>query len=112
MDNIDPGTCQVTFPNLDKDAWDGAEFVGAAPVLRDLHGNSPGVTKVMTPPQLHISVEMLSRAGWLPEQDGRCARDPGRGVAGMHGIGVSTPRAAAVADATVGLAMEKHARTA
>jgi type VI secretion system secreted protein VgrG len=24
VDNIDPGTCQVTFPNLDKDAWDGA----------------------------------------------------------------------------------------
>lgn len=21
VDNIDPGTCQVTFPNLDKDAW-------------------------------------------------------------------------------------------
>jgi hypothetical protein len=20
-DNIDPGNCQVTFPNLDKDAW-------------------------------------------------------------------------------------------
>jgi type VI secretion system secreted protein VgrG len=24
VDNIDPGTCQVTFPNLDKDAWDQA----------------------------------------------------------------------------------------
>jgi type VI secretion system secreted protein VgrG len=24
VDNIDPGTCQVTFPNLDKDAWDPA----------------------------------------------------------------------------------------
>jgi type VI secretion system secreted protein VgrG len=22
VDNIDPGTCQVTFPNLDKDAWE------------------------------------------------------------------------------------------
>jgi type VI secretion system secreted protein VgrG len=22
VDNIDPGTCQVTFPNLDKDSWD------------------------------------------------------------------------------------------
>jgi type VI secretion system secreted protein VgrG len=21
VDNIDPGTCQVTFPNLDKDSW-------------------------------------------------------------------------------------------
>jgi len=24
VDNIDPGTCQVTFPNLDKDAWEPA----------------------------------------------------------------------------------------
>jgi len=24
VDNIDPGTCQVTFPNLDKEAWDPA----------------------------------------------------------------------------------------
>ena len=22
VDNIDPGTCQVTFPKLDKDAWE------------------------------------------------------------------------------------------
>jgi type VI secretion system secreted protein VgrG len=22
VDHIDPGTCQVTFPNLDKDAWE------------------------------------------------------------------------------------------
>ena len=21
VDNIDPGTCRVTFPNLDQDAW-------------------------------------------------------------------------------------------
>jgi hypothetical protein len=32
----------------------------------------------------------------------------GAGVFGMHGIGVSTPRAAAVAAATVGLAGELH----
>ena len=24
VDHIDAGTCQVTFPNLDKDAWDPA----------------------------------------------------------------------------------------
>jgi hypothetical protein len=24
VDGIDPGTCKVTFPNLDKDAWDRA----------------------------------------------------------------------------------------
>ena len=22
VDHIDPGTCKVTFPNLDKDAWE------------------------------------------------------------------------------------------
>ena len=32
----------------------------------------------------------------------------GAGVTGTHGIGVSTPNAAAVADATTGLAMERH----
>ena len=24
IDGIDPGTCKITFPNLDKDAWDKA----------------------------------------------------------------------------------------
>jgi type VI secretion system secreted protein VgrG len=24
IDGIDPGTCQITFPNLDKDAWEKA----------------------------------------------------------------------------------------
>jgi hypothetical protein len=32
----------------------------------------------------------------------------GEGVTGMHGIGVSTPEAAAVADATAGFAMLLH----
>ena len=32
----------------------------------------------------------------------------GAGVTGTHGIGVNTPKAAAVADATAGLAMDMH----
>jgi hypothetical protein len=34
--------------------------------------------------------------------------DQGATVAGIHGIGVNTPKAAAVADATTGLAKELH----
>lgn len=32
----------------------------------------------------------------------------GAGITGIHGIGIRTPRAAAVAEATVGFAMELH----
>ncbi len=32
----------------------------------------------------------------------------GAGITGMHGIGVNTPNAAAVADATVGFASDEH----
>ena len=32
----------------------------------------------------------------------------GAGVTGTHGMGVNTPRAAAVADATTGLAIDRH----
>jgi hypothetical protein len=32
----------------------------------------------------------------------------GAGITGMHGIGVNTPNAAAVADATVGFANDEH----
>ena len=52
--------------------------------------------------QLRFDVEL--RAGILPT---RTVGDPGAhgaGVFGMHGIGVSTPIAADVADATAGLA--------
>jgi hypothetical protein len=62
---------------------------------------------VMTPAQEHMHVLVLFRAGILPIMT---VGDPGvQGVVtGTHGIGVSTPSAAAVAAATVGLARELH----
>lgn len=58
---------------------------------------------LMTPPQAHTQTELLFRAGMPPM---RTVGEPGvhgAVVAGMQGIGVRTPRAAAVAAATVGL---------
>ncbi len=60
------------------------------------------------PPQVHSSFELLFSAG-IPAM--RIVGEPGiQGavVTGMHGIGVSTPIAAAVAAATVGFAGEVH----
>jgi hypothetical protein len=69
--------------------------------------NWPGLVIMMVPPQQHWQVEMLSRAGMPPM---RQVAAPGfHGVVtGMQGMGVSTPKAAAVAAATVGLASEMH----
>ena|SRR5437868_9906871 len=54
-----------------------------------------------------MQVDVLLSAGIPPI---RQVGEPGThgAVTGMHGIGVSTPRAAAVAAATVGLAMDIH----
>jgi hypothetical protein len=63
---------------------------------------------VISPPHMHMQVESWVRAG-SPEIMAHV--DPGTHglvVAGTHGIGVSTPRAAAVADATSGLASDEH----
>ena len=68
----------------------------------------PGNTILITPVQLHMHLQASCSAGKLPIL---CVIDPGvhgAAVAGMHGIGVSTPSAAAVAAATVGLAGELH----
>jgi len=57
---------------------------------------------MMTPPQVHMHVEVLFKAGILAM---RTVGDPGvhgATTAGMHGMGVKTPNAAAVAAATVG----------
>src|SRR5215470_12114385 len=70
--------------------------------------NSPGLTIWMTPPQAHINLDWLLSAGMLPI---RTVGDPGAhgaGMTGTQGMGVSTPRAAVVAAATVGLARELH----
>src|SRR5271170_3483439 len=69
---------------------------------------SPASEKVMTPPQIHISWETLSRVGMFASNTVGAPVTHGAGVFGIQGIGVSTPRAAAVAAATVGLEGDIH----
>lgn len=68
----------------------------------------PGMATVMTPAQRHINWQVLSSAGMLPTITVGTPGTQGDGVFGMHGIGVSTPSAAAVAAATIGLAGLMH----
>lgn len=63
---------------------------------------------VMTPPQVHMQVEVLFKAGMPPIMQVAEPGVHGEVVTGTHGIGVSTPRAAAVAEATAGLAIDIH----
>jgi hypothetical protein len=63
---------------------------------------------VMTPPQVHINVDVLLSAGIFPI---RTVGEPGfhgAVVTGIQGIGVKTPEAAEVAEATVGFARLEH----
>ena len=62
----------------------------------------------MTPAQLHIHLQVLSRAGMLPMMTVAAPGTHGEEVAGMQGMGVSTPSAADVAAATVGFASDMH----
>src|ERR1039457_3621718 len=62
----------------------------------------------MTPPHMHIKVEESSSAGMLASITVGAPGAHGAVVLGMQGIGVSTPRAAAVAAATVGFAGLEH----
>lgn len=67
-----------------------------------------GLVICMTPPQLHISLQLLFSAGiFLMSTVGEPGIQ-GEVVTGIQGIGVRTPSAAAVAAATMGLAMEEH----
>src|SRR6478672_9095892 len=68
----------------------------------------PGLTIWITPPQLHISFEVLSSAGILPSRTVGAPGIHGAVVIGTHGIGVNTPSAAALAAATVGFARLLH----
>jgi hypothetical protein len=63
---------------------------------------------VITPPQMHINVQELLSAGKFPRSTVVDPGVQGLGVLGTQGIGVKTPKAAAVADATVGFAGEVH----
>lgn len=62
----------------------------------------------MTPAQVHMRVWVLSRIGILPSTMVGTPATHGAGVAGTQGIGVSTPAAAVVAAATVGLVGAEH----
>ena len=67
-----------------------------------------GLVIWMTPPQVQASLQFASRARTTPIL---IAGDPGAqgaGVAGTQGIGVRTPKAAVVAEATAGFAGEVH----
>ncbi len=68
----------------------------------------PGLAKVITPPQLHTRVEVLFSAGALHSNTVGAPTIQGVAVTGMQGMGVNTPRAAAVAAATMGLAGDWH----
>jgi len=68
----------------------------------------PGTLILITPPQLHTHIESEFNAGLLPIITVGEPGTHGAEVTGMHGIGVSTPSAAAVAAATVGLLSVVH----
>src|SRR5471032_2785459 len=68
----------------------------------------PAVLNAIAPPQLHRHFETLSSAGILAINTVGAPGTHGAMVIGMHGIGVGTPSAAAVAAITIGLAIELH----
>src|SRR5438270_2625409 len=68
----------------------------------------PAKVMLIWPPQLHMHMEVLLRAGMPPSMTVAEPGVQGELVMGMQGMGVRTPRAAAVAEATVGLAMDMH----
>jgi hypothetical protein len=62
----------------------------------------------ITPPQLHINVQVALSAGLFLIMTVAEPGVHGAVVTGTQGIGVRTPKAAAVADATVGFEGEEH----
>lgn len=68
----------------------------------------PGMLILITPPQLHMQVESEFSAGLFPIITVVDPGTHGAATTGTHGIGVSTPSAAAVAAATVGLDSVVH----
>jgi hypothetical protein len=63
---------------------------------------------VIVPPHAHMQVEVLVRAGMPPTVTMGDPGAHGATVFGTHGMGVSTPEADAVADATEGFARDEH----
>jgi len=62
----------------------------------------------MTPPKEHMSLQLLFTAGMFPTRIVGTPGTQGPAGTGVQGIGVNTPSAAAVAEATAGLAMLVH----
>lgn len=79
------------------------EFYGTVTVMQAVE------TNWTTPPQLHMHHDELFSAGLPPTVTVGEPGTHGAATTGRHGIGVSTPSAATVAAATVGLAMLMHA---
>ena len=63
---------------------------------------------MITPSHVHIHLEVSLRARVLLISTFEDPGVQGTGVTGIQGIGVNTPKAAAVAVATAGLAREAH----
>lgn len=62
----------------------------------------------MTPANTHMSFDVFNKAGFPAITTLGFPGIQGVGVLGMQGIGVNVPNAAAVAEATTGLANERH----
>lgn len=63
---------------------------------------------LMTPPNAQLHIDPATRAGSFAQSVNGAIGAQGPAITGTHGIGVSTPRAAAVAAATVGLDSDIH----
>ncbi|HEY9649506.1 MAG TPA: hypothetical protein V6C95_02505 [Coleofasciculaceae cyanobacterium] len=70
--------------------------------------NCPGVLILMTPPQAQLQIAVFGSAGILLILVMMAPGFHGPTGTGTQGIGVRTPKAAVVAAATAGLAMELH----
>ena len=63
---------------------------------------------LINPPQVHISLEELFKAGIPPIKTVGLPGAQGATVSGTQGMGVNTPKAAIVAAITTGLVGEEH----
>ena len=68
----------------------------------------PGLVIVISPPHMQLHVHVSVKAGISAIVTETAPGTQGATVTGTHGIGVSTPSAAAVAEATSGLLMVLH----
>ncbi len=71
-------------------------------------GICPSVVKRMAPPHIQVHILLFVSAGWPCTIHCGLPGIHGATIAGTQGMGVSTPCAAAVADATVGFDKVLH----